>query len=154
MSYFEFDPDPKGMAGAGAVDRVNKALLLAVSKRMQSHRMTKTDIAKRLGVDKSVVSRWLRGNQNMTPRTFGEILWALDFDFKIALEDLMETGDNTVSVHSENPKSQSMPHTTLYKQIGNSTSSGSRQTQAKFVPNSVKKAPAVSGVSDYAFAEG
>ena len=136
MTVFEFDVQPRDAAGSGAIDRVNKALLKAVGKRMETHRITRSEIAKRLDVDKSVVSRWLRGNQNITPRTFGEILWALDFDFEVVLEDLLDGSDNTGSVHIQSVRLSGPDHKVFFQSDDSVRSSGSRRSPARFVPTS------------------
>ncbi|MGY6704902.1 helix-turn-helix domain-containing protein [Roseinatronobacter sp.] len=90
MTKFEVAIDPKDAAGAVAIDRIHQALLKALAVRMKTDKITRSDIAHRLGIDSSVVSNCFEGNQNISARMVGEILWALDYDFEIVLHDVKE----------------------------------------------------------------
>lgn len=85
MNAFSLDVSPKEADGADAIDVVNRRVLTLVYKRIRSGHTTKAEIARRLGVNRSTVSRMLRGNQNLTARTIGEILGAIDY----SLSDLV-----------------------------------------------------------------
>lgn len=115
MTAFEFDISPKDAAGVFAVDRVNESVLRAVGARLKSSKITKSEIAKRLGVDKSTVSRLLRGNQNITARSLGELLWALDFDFDLVLRDLLEQRHNHGSIHEAAQDQEQAPNKVIVR---------------------------------------
>ena len=88
MSAFELDLDPKSSAGADSIDLVNRRVLAALRTRLRERKITQKELAAKLGIDKSTISRLLRGNQNITARTLGELFWALDFAYDISLLDL------------------------------------------------------------------
>lgn len=94
MTVFELGIDERESAGADAIDIVNRRILAILMKRLKAKKITKAKLADKLELHKSDVSRLLRGNQNLTSRKIGEILWALDCDFDIAIRDLTENAGN------------------------------------------------------------
>jgi transcriptional regulator with XRE-family HTH domain len=94
MTTFEFDLSQKEMDGADAIYKVNNFILSLLAQRMKEQGMTKKKLADILEVDKSTISRMLRGNQNLTARSLGEICGALDFDFSLVAKDLTRSGSN------------------------------------------------------------
>jgi len=67
----------KDLAGADHVLETGRALLAAVERAQREGGLTRKELADRLGVDKSVVTRMLTGNANLTLKTLGEIAWAI-----------------------------------------------------------------------------
>lgn len=57
--------------------RVHRALMKAIIAAKTEKGMTQSQIAEMMGVDKSVVSRILNGQGNLTLKTIGEISWVL-----------------------------------------------------------------------------
>jgi len=49
--------------------------------------VTKAEIARRLGIDRSLVTRRLNGTSNMTLETLADLAWALDQKIEIRLSD-------------------------------------------------------------------
>lgn len=94
MKTFEFAVSEKEFNGAKGITRVNKFILRLLAKRMKEQKITRKELAARLQLDKSTVSRMLRGNQNLTSRTIGEICGALDFEFDLVERDLLYEGRN------------------------------------------------------------
>ncbi|WP_320188247.1 XRE family transcriptional regulator [Agrobacterium rosae] len=81
MSFlFELD-HPKDQASAVFVGQVGKHLQRAVVASGASQ----NEIAERLGVNKSHVSRSLSGFNNLTLKTLAEFAWALDSTVKIVI---------------------------------------------------------------------
>ncbi|MFV0800591.1 helix-turn-helix domain-containing protein [Brucella anthropi] len=68
---------------------VRKALLKAAIDEKESNRITQQEIADKLGVNRSVINRWLRGDGNLTLRSIGEIAWALGYKPKFSLDKKM-----------------------------------------------------------------
>lgn len=97
MDTFEFEVSKKDLDGASAIFKLNRFLHSLLKRRMDEEKMTKAKLAVEMGLDKSTVSRMLRGNQNLTFRTFGEILGALDFDFDLTEKDLKYPSGNSLS---------------------------------------------------------
>ncbi|NQY61963.1 helix-turn-helix domain-containing protein [Cognatishimia sp.] len=114
MSAFELDLDPKSSAGADSIDLVNRRVLAALRTRLRERKITQKELAAKLGIDKSTISRLLRGNQNITARTLGELFWALDFAYDISLLDLDVQHANTL------PDSNSSRNTFSASGISNS----------------------------------
>jgi transcriptional regulator with XRE-family HTH domain len=95
MTVFSLTISPKDADGSDAVDAVNRRILYLVEQRIKQKKTTKAKIARRLGVNRSTVSRMLQGNQNLTIRTIGELLGAIDYSLKdIIAEDRISQGAN------------------------------------------------------------
>ncbi len=89
MELFDLGVSERDAAGGDAIDTINRAVINALVQRIKERSMTKSGLAKKLECNRAAVSRLLRGNQNLTARTIGEILWALDFDLaSLNLKDL------------------------------------------------------------------
>lgn len=67
----------KEKAGGRFAARTHRVLAQAIRKAKAEKGITQSEIAHALGVNKSVVSRILSGEGNLTLRTIGEIAWAV-----------------------------------------------------------------------------
>lgn len=85
MSY-ELNIDPKRRAAGRFIGSVRKELIGAALDEKTNNRVTQQTIANRLGVNKSVISRLLRGESNLTLRTIAELAWALGYVPRLVLE--------------------------------------------------------------------
>lgn len=78
----------KDRATGRFMSRVHRALAKAVSEAKENKGLTQQQIADAMGVDKSVVSRILSGESNLTLKTIGDISWVLglkpEVSFKVA----------------------------------------------------------------------
>lgn len=79
---FKIKVDKKRKAALKLVGDVNRGLLEAWLK-LQSEGVTKTEIAKVLGKDKSFITRWLGQPRNMKLATLGELSYALGTPVRI-----------------------------------------------------------------------
>jgi transcriptional regulator with XRE-family HTH domain len=61
----------------------NEIVRSFVEEKMQNG-LSQVKLAEKLGVDKSVVSRQLNGEQNLTLRSIAELAWALDRDIQFS----------------------------------------------------------------------
>lgn len=77
MTSFDFDIPEKDLAGADHVARVGRKLIAAFVKKARQDGLTKSELARRLDLDKATVSRMLHSNANLTLRTVGELCWAI-----------------------------------------------------------------------------
>lgn len=68
--------------------RVHRALMKAVIAAKNERGMTQSQIAELMGVDKSVVSRILNGQGNLTLKTIGDISWVLGLRPEISFVEL------------------------------------------------------------------
>lgn len=98
MTTFEFNLPKKDRDGADAIFKVNRFLLSLLEKRMREQGMTRKKLADILEIDKSTISKVLRGNQNVTARTIGEICGALEFDFDLIERDLHRSNSSNAQV--------------------------------------------------------
>lgn len=78
MNSFDFDVPQKDIDGAAHILRVGRHLIAAFMRKRKNEGLTKSEVARRLGVDKAVVSRMLSGNANLSLRTVGELCGAMD----------------------------------------------------------------------------
>lgn len=83
---FKFKISPKDRASARFIGRVQRQLAESVLTAGKESGITRSDIAKTLGVNKSVVTRAISGKGNITLRTLAEIYWALGKEPSIKLE--------------------------------------------------------------------
>lgn len=110
MDTFEFDLPKKRLDGSRAIFKGNEFLLALLAERMRDSKMTRKKLADILEVDKSTVTKLLRGNQNLTLRTIGEIAGALDFDVEFQSSDRRALAGNTPPASpslSQKPKATS-----------------------------------------------
>jgi len=102
MTSFDFDIPEKDLAAALFMTKLNHQLMNDMARQQRSQRLTKSEVARLLGIDKAAVSRMLRGNSNLTERTIGELLWAMNVEWDIVSRDLAPVGSN----HKSGPAAQ------------------------------------------------
>jgi len=79
--------------------------------------VTKAEIARRLGVDRSLVTRRLNGTSNMTLETLADLAWAMDQKIEIRLSDRAKTAfSNSATATTD----QTRTHVTVCRGIGGS----------------------------------
>ncbi|MDG9793043.1 helix-turn-helix domain-containing protein [Brucella anthropi] len=76
---FLFELDPAKEASADFIAEVGRRLQAALMERKLNDQLTQSEIARRIGVDRSRVNRCFSGHANLTIGTLAEIAWALDF---------------------------------------------------------------------------
>ena len=115
MTSFSFDISEKDLAGAQFISKASRRLIAAFVQKMRTEKLTKQQIADLLEVDKSTVSRMLRGNSNLTLRTIGELAWAMDVDPDLALQPFDGKPANqpatvVISMHHSRTTPPTNPH--------------------------------------------
>lgn len=76
---FKLQMSPKDKASARFISAVQKAIIeIALSERELTS-ITQQEIANRLGVNRSVINRILKGEANLTLRSIAEFTWALGY---------------------------------------------------------------------------
>lgn len=85
MSYLD-RVSPKALAGARLISDALREMHRAFGHERAERRLTQTQIAERLGVNKSAVNRWLNGRENLTLRSLAELAWAMDHEVVIRFE--------------------------------------------------------------------
>jgi transcriptional regulator with XRE-family HTH domain len=100
MSSFAIKVDPREAQYARLAFAVLKTLRRAVDNRANEG-LTKSAIAKRIGKDKSALSRILNGRtRNLTLKTVSDILWAVDYEpTEFEADPLEELSPNHVPDH-------------------------------------------------------
>jgi 1,6-anhydro-N-acetylmuramate kinase len=79
---------PKERAAGRFVERVRRAIQKALAEEHAKSGITQSDIARTIGVNRSVISREIRGHKDLSLSRVAEIAWALGrrpaFDMPIA----------------------------------------------------------------------
>lgn len=91
---------PRQRKAGRFIGQVRDAFLRAISDDKSSGgRITQQSIAQKLGVDRSVVNRWLTGEANLTLRSIADLAWALNRDLIFELRRPVERdGSNVVTL--------------------------------------------------------
>ena len=99
MSY-QIKISPKRKIFARLLGEIHEQLYQAFNKRAEENGLTKTALADKPGVHKSLITRKFNGTSNLSIRTLAEMAWALEhhpeFTMK-ALEDF--NGNKTIFDH-------------------------------------------------------
>lgn len=95
MTLFDFDLSEKDMAGADHVMRVGRQLVAAFVRKAREDKITKSELARRLDLDKAGISRMLSGNANLTLRSVGELCWAIGVRPELKLVDEEQPADRS-----------------------------------------------------------
>lgn len=66
----------------------------AICELMQKQNIKRSELARRLGVDKSYITQLLDGSSNMTLKTIADVMFCLDYKAKIKIEPLTEQFEN------------------------------------------------------------
>jgi transcriptional regulator with XRE-family HTH domain len=69
------------------IGHVRRELLKAFAEEQQARGLTRDELARELGVHKSVVTRRLNGSSNLTLRVVAEMADALERDIRFSLEE-------------------------------------------------------------------
>jgi hypothetical protein len=77
MSSFQITITPKERAAGRFVSRVRRALQKALAEEANERGITQSIIARLIGVNRSVVSREIRGHKNLTLSRVAELVWAM-----------------------------------------------------------------------------
>ena len=84
MSY-ELKIKPKDRAAGRFIGRVRKNLIDALIEEKKLSGINQQKLASALGVNRSVVTRILKGDSNLTLRSIGEIAWAMGWEPELVL---------------------------------------------------------------------
>ncbi|MFV1530587.1 helix-turn-helix transcriptional regulator [Phaeobacter sp. A90a-4f] len=101
---FDFDITPKDAAAAYFMERNHRLLLAAALKAKREKGISQRSIAELIGVNKSVISRALKGQNNLTERTIAEICWALGVEPTLTLQWLDKANGNNCKHHTDIPR--------------------------------------------------
>ena len=85
---FRITISPKDQAAGRFVSRVRRALQKALAEEAQKRGLTQSGLARAIGVNRSVISRELRGHKDLSLSRVAELAWALG---RRPVFDLVET---------------------------------------------------------------
>lgn len=125
---FKISAPRKDRIASRFMAQVHAALSIAAEAAKKDDKVTQVKVARELGVDRSIISRILKGAGNPTIRTVGELSAALGYRPELVLKKITAIpGSNTYTVepvrnaeHSENMARLEFTSTT------NSTASASQ----------------------------
>lgn len=80
MQSFQFEIDEQSECATRFISRVRGELVDALLAEKAERGLTQNDIAERLNVSPSMISRQLSGEANLTLRSVAELAWALGYD--------------------------------------------------------------------------
>ena len=86
MTSFQFAPTPRKRKVARFIRRVRRELQKAFIEEKTARGLTQAELARTLGINRSLVCRQLAGSANLTLRTIGDYAWALDRDPNFSLD--------------------------------------------------------------------
>ena len=88
---FELNVNPKDRVAGRFIGAVRRALIKAALEEKERSGASQQSLALKLGVNRSVINRLLRGEANLTLRSVAEIAWALGRTPTFALQDAPKT---------------------------------------------------------------
>jgi transcriptional regulator with XRE-family HTH domain len=104
MPSFQISIKPSRRAAARFVTRVRREILKALEEQNKKTGLKQTDLARAIGVHRSVINRELRGKKDITLGRVAELAWAMDrvpiLEFP---ESTLQKGSNLPPVHAVNP---------------------------------------------------
>jgi predicted XRE-type DNA-binding protein len=77
---FQLNLSPKDRAAAKFIGRVRMSLLKALVHEKKKSGITQQAVASKMGVNRSVVNRLIKGEANLTLRSLAEIAWAIGWE--------------------------------------------------------------------------
>jgi plasmid maintenance system antidote protein VapI len=104
---FQISIPPNRQAAARFVGSVRRALL----KALMESKISQSDIARALGVHRSVIHRELKGYQDITLGRAAELAWALGKRATFAIEEQAPDHSNMPRIDSVRKESSSKPVT-------------------------------------------
>lgn len=85
MTSYRLSIDPKSRKVGRFLGSVRREIIKAFAEEKSSRNLSQADIARELGVHRSVINRQLMGTENMTLRRVGEFAWALGRELQFSL---------------------------------------------------------------------
>jgi len=82
---FQFAIDSRSRKAARFMRRVRTELQKALEEEKGKRKITQAELARLLGVDRSVINKQLTGSGNLTLRSIADWAWALDRDIVFSL---------------------------------------------------------------------
>lgn len=86
MTLFRISITPPRRAAARFIARVRRSIQKAYIEEQRSKKITQSDIARSIGVHRSVINRELRGRKDITLGRVAELAWALGREISFDLQ--------------------------------------------------------------------
>jgi len=97
MPSFQIAINPNRRAAARFILYVRRALQKALVEEQKISGITQSDIARKIGIHRSVISRELNGREDITLGRIAELAWALGREISFSLPKTATIqGDNTL----------------------------------------------------------
>ena len=94
---FQFAIDSRSRKAARFIRRVRTELQKALEEEKAKRKLTQAELARLLGVDRSVINKQLTGAGNLTLRSIADLAWALDREIVFSLPPVqVRPGSNMV----------------------------------------------------------
>jgi Helix-turn-helix len=98
MPSFRISITPSRRVAARFITGVRRKVLHALEEESKKRGLKQTDIARKIGVHRSVINRELRGKKDLTLGRLAELAWAMGrTPFFALLEPAISTGSNLPS---------------------------------------------------------
>jgi hypothetical protein len=110
LPFFLQTIEPRRAVYLNLVGSIESQLRDAYARLYESGEENQSTLAKKLGVDRSVVNRRLTGHHNMTIETLADMVWALRKHIDVDIHDPIVTKNSDISVDY---RSQSAPIPTV-----------------------------------------
>lgn len=94
MTSFEFEIDPREEASAEFMSEVHRELVRAAVKAKTETKLTQRKAAESIGMDRSTMSRILKGGGNPTVRTLSDLFFAFGARPRLSVEYPQEAGNH------------------------------------------------------------
>ena len=118
MTSFQTGVTPPRRAAARYVSQVRRVLQQALMDEKSSRGLTQSEVARQIGVHRSVISRELKGYMDITHGRVGELAWAMGYKPRLVLEKVDESAEaNSVDEHQPPTRAmRQLPGTTAIYQ--------------------------------------
>ena len=131
---FSLKISAKDQATGRFKSRVNWAMVMAVVKAKKRRNVTQSQIADKMGVDKSTLSRIINGQGNLTLKTIGDISWALglrpDITFTEVQHEGMDRANHPAMRAELTRKSDELPRSSQLNKVTITSSPAADRPQA------------------------
>jgi transcriptional regulator with XRE-family HTH domain len=88
VTSFHFDIGSRARQAGRFIGRVRSELLKSLSEKKIETGLSQQELARRLGVHRSLINRQLSGESNLTLRSLADIAWAMDMEIVFELRKL------------------------------------------------------------------
>ena len=95
MISYVFDIGDRARKVSRFIAHVRSELQRALIEEKSARKITQQSIAEKIGVNRSVINRQFKGEENLTLRSIAELAWALDWEPQFQLKKTeVRSGDN------------------------------------------------------------